>query len=130
MKQDIREKTCLIIRKGKEYLVARVVWSSSELKWSTSAWEAWSTRSREKAEKVAELTGGEIMMFNPIIGRVQKYEPAVPAEYEGDARTTWWYVCGECHAAINWKDKRCKSCGRRISWEGWSNETGGKNGRV
>lgn len=119
MKQDIRKQTTLIIRKGKEYLVARVSWSASELKWSTSAWDAWRTRNIQEAQMVAGFTGGEIVMFNPIIGTVKKFEPAVPAEYEGDARSTWWYVCGECHAAINWKDRRCKSCGRRISWEGW-----------
>ena len=44
---------------------------------------------------------------------------AVPAEYEGDARSTWWYVCGECHGPINKPDLFCRHCGNRIDWEGF-----------
>ena len=45
-----------------------------------------------------------------------KEQEAVEAEYEGDARSTWWWVCGECHTPIEDKDKFCKECGRRILW--------------
>ena len=45
-----------------------------------------------------------------------KEQEAVEAEYEGDARSTWWWVCGECHTKIEDKDKFCKECGRRILW--------------
>lgn len=45
-----------------------------------------------------------------------KEQEAVEAEYEGDARSTWWWVCGECHTTIEDKDKFCKECGRRILW--------------
>lgn len=37
-------------------------------------------------------------------------------EVEGD-RWNWFYVCGECHGQINWKDKICKHCGREINWD-------------
>ena len=41
----------------------------------------------------------------------------VPAEYEGDARSSWWYVCGECHGRIGDGDAYCKHCGCKIDWE-------------
>ena len=47
---------------------------------------------------------------------LEKLNEAEP-EIEGD-RHTWFYVCGECHAAINWKDRFCKWCGRRQRWDG------------
>lgn len=40
----------------------------------------------------------------------------VRAEYEGDARTDWWYVCEECHTRIDTSDRFCRQCGRRILW--------------
>ena len=87
----------------------------------------------EEAEKAMECTDGSSEAFllgaaagfydaavdiqNLIDERIAISDPAVPAEVEGDGRSTWWYVCGECHGAIDPKDKRCKSCGRRIGWE-------------
>ena len=62
---DIREKTCIIIRKNGEYLVGYIM-GTSLLKWSTSPWDAWRTRDREKAEDVARKTGGVLVLFNPI----------------------------------------------------------------
>lgn len=38
-------------------------------------------------------------------------------EIEGDGRTFWWYVCGECHTVIGRNDKYCRECGRRIVWD-------------
>ena len=40
----------------------------------------------------------------------------VPVEVEGD-RWTWWYVCSECHTAINYKQDRCECCGNFLSWD-------------
>ena len=68
---DIREKTALVIRRGDEYLVGRV-FCSTELRWSRSPWDAWSTRSRKDAEMVARKTGGELWLFNPIAGRARE----------------------------------------------------------
>ena len=62
---NIREKTCIIIRKNNEYLVGYIM-GTNLLKWSTSPWDAWSTRKREKAENVARKTGGVMVLFNPI----------------------------------------------------------------
>ena len=40
----------------------------------------------------------------------------IPAdiEVEGDGKSTWWYVCGQCHTAIDPSDKYCRQCGREI----------------
>lgn len=35
---------------------------------------------------------------------------------EGD-RWTWWYVCGECHTAINPGDEICRECKRKLKWD-------------
>ena len=37
----------------------------------------------------------------------------VPVEIEGGGRS-WWYVCGECHTAIDPGDKFCRQCGRKV----------------
>lgn len=41
-----------------------------------------------------------------------KMEP----EYEGDARSTWWYVCPECHTAVTPMDPVCPECGQELDW--------------
>ncbi|MCR5566185.1 MAG: hypothetical protein K6F61_04985 [Clostridiales bacterium] len=40
----------------------------------------------------------------------------VPAEVEGD-RWSWWYVCGDCHGAVEYHAEKCPHCGRRLTWE-------------
>ena len=72
MKTDIRRKTGLIIHRGGEFLVGSLLYSS-DLRWSVSPWDAWITRRPESAEKVAEKVGGEIWLFNPIVGKRRKY---------------------------------------------------------
>ena len=37
------------------------------------------------------------------------------AEMEGGG-STWFFVCGECHTAIDSTDKFCRQCGREIVW--------------
>ncbi len=39
----------------------------------------------------------------------------VPAELEGGG-SSWWYVCGECHTAIDRIDNYCRECGKGIDW--------------
>ena len=65
---DIREKTCIIIRKNREYLVGYNLWSDG-LRWSNSQYEAWKTRNRKQAERVARATGGVMVLFNPIVNQ-------------------------------------------------------------
>lgn len=38
------------------------------------------------------------------------------AEIEGGGHT-WFFVCGECHTAIDTADKYCRQCGREIVWQ-------------
>ena len=66
MKDDIRKKTCCIIRRNREYLVGYVLWSQ-ELRWSIYRHDAWRTRKKERAEDIAKMTGGIVMLFNPIV---------------------------------------------------------------
>ena len=70
MRMDIREKTCIIIRKDGQFLVGRI-FASADLRWSIYAHEAWQTRKRADAEKVAEKVGGELVLFNPIVRQMK-----------------------------------------------------------
>ena len=70
MKDDLRKKTCLIIRKNGEYLVGTVLYSA-DLRWSSSPYDAWWTRNREKAEEYARRTGGIVMLWNQIVKQMK-----------------------------------------------------------
>ena len=70
-REYIRRATVLIVRRGAEYLVGRIPYSL-EFRWSRSAYDAWSTRSAEKARKVADLLGGDLWLFNSITGELRE----------------------------------------------------------
>ena len=70
MKDDIRKKTCIVIRKNGEYLVGYIVFTD-ELRWSASPYDAWKTRNKEKAAEVARKTGGIMVLFNPIVNQTR-----------------------------------------------------------
>ena len=42
----------------------------------------------------------------------------VPAEMEGGGRS-WWFVCGECHGAIDYKVEECPHCHTPADWTGF-----------
>ena len=63
---DIRKQTCIIIRRNGEYLVGSIL-DSQDLRWSNSRYDAWKTRNRALAEKVARRTGGIMVQFNPVV---------------------------------------------------------------
>lgn len=69
---DIRTKTGLIIQKDGKYLVACQV-GTRELVWRDSPWDAWLTREREDAKRVRDVTGGELILFNPVAGQIRRY---------------------------------------------------------
>ena len=71
MKNDIRKKTVLIIRKGNEFLVAKNS-LTGELIWRQDYSDAWRTRVRAAAMSIADKTGGEIYLFNPIVCQMKK----------------------------------------------------------
>jgi hypothetical protein len=50
-------------------------------------------------------------------GEPKEEEKTAQAETEGDGRATWWYVCGECHGAIDYHDKYCRHCGCVVCWD-------------
>lgn len=70
--RKLREKTQLIVRKDGEYLQCLDYFY--KLRWSTSPYDAWSTRNLADAQKVAEKVGGELWIFNPIVGSLKKYK--------------------------------------------------------
>lgn len=68
---DIREATCLIIKRGAEFMVGRILYSA-EFRWSDSPYDAWRTRNREEAEAVARQIGGDLWLFNPAAGQLRE----------------------------------------------------------
>ena len=70
-REALRRETCIIIRKDGEYLVGTILYSR-DLRWSYSAFDAWRTRDREAARRVARVVGGVLVLFNPIIGKTRE----------------------------------------------------------
>ena len=68
---DIRLYTRLIIRKDGEYLVAVQI-ETKKLVWSKSPWDAWWTRTKWQAVRVADRINGEIFLFNPVLGQIKQ----------------------------------------------------------
>lgn len=73
MKDDLRLATVLIVKRNGQYLQGRQM-ITGILLWSVSPWDAWSTRNREDAERVAHAINGELTLFNPIVGQIRKAE--------------------------------------------------------
>lgn len=69
-REVLRKETCIIIRKNGEFLVGTILYTK-DLRWSGSMYDAWRTRDREKARRIARITGGVMMLFNPIIGKTR-----------------------------------------------------------
>lgn len=67
---DIRIYTGIIIRKHGQYLQGTIMYST-ELRWTDSPWNAWRTRDREEARKLARKVGGTQMLFNPVAGQLK-----------------------------------------------------------
>ena len=70
MSVDIRQYTRVIIRKNRQYLQRKALFSN-EIIWDNSPYTAWYTRDAAEAKKVALKTGGIAMLFNPIIGKTK-----------------------------------------------------------
>lgn len=66
---SIRAETALIIQRDNAFLVAAVL---GVPRWSSSPYDAWKTRKREAAERVAKAVDGNILLFNPIIGKIKE----------------------------------------------------------
>ena len=72
-RDEIRRKTCIIIRKDGEYLVGTILYST-DLRWSPSPFDAWRTRRKEDAEREAGKVGAELVLFNPILNSKKELE--------------------------------------------------------
>ena len=70
-RNELKRHTCIIIRKNGEYLIGRSL-LTSELRWNNSDYEAWRTRNRDDAWRVAEYVGGVTVLFNPITGEIRE----------------------------------------------------------
>ena len=68
---NIRECTVVIIKRGAEYLVGRIPYTA-ELRWSRSPYDAWRTRKKDTARKVARRVGGDLWLWNPIAGKLKE----------------------------------------------------------
>jgi hypothetical protein len=53
------------------FLVGRIIFSH-ELRWSKSPWDAWITRDRSAAQRVARNVGGDLILFNPVAGQIRE----------------------------------------------------------
>ena len=50
-----------------------------------------------------------------IRGAVEELKRNIPQEMEIEGGgSTWWYVCPECHGAINSFDSFCSHCGQAV----------------
>ena len=69
--------TCLIIRRGPEYLVrrSRIFATGLDPVWSLSCYDASRTRSISRARKIADEVGGVVMLFNPLVGQLRRLKP-------------------------------------------------------
>ena len=52
---------------------------------------------------------------------LKEQEPVEPQK-ENDGNpgkwASWWYVCGNCGGAIDYRDRFCRYCGRAVKWDG------------
>lgn len=61
----------------------------------------------------AEETARRAKLFSEAIDAVAEQFTPAEIELEGGG-ITWWYVCGECHGAIDENDLFCRHCGRPV----------------
>ena len=65
--------TGIIIEKDGEFLVGTILYST-DLRWSRSPYDAWITRKRDHAAKVARKVAGRQMLFNPVAGQIREMQ--------------------------------------------------------
>lgn len=52
-----------------------------------------------------------------IISLLKEQEPVEPHVEHDSEDDSWYYGCGACHEAIDYKDKFCRHCGREVKWD-------------
>ena len=66
---DLRTRTTIVIEKDGAFLVG----FNFFLRWSSSPFDAWHTRDKETAQKVADRIGGRMVLFNPVVGQMRMF---------------------------------------------------------
>ena len=67
---NAKSYTGIIIEKDGKFLVAYCQ-ITGKLVWRDSPWDAWITRKRESAERVADKVNGRQVLFNPVVGQIK-----------------------------------------------------------
>ena len=68
---DIRMETRVIVKRGALFLVGKILYSH-EYRLSGSPYDAWNTRDLTLARCVAKKIGGDLYLFNPIVGQLRE----------------------------------------------------------
>lgn len=84
MKRKVSERTVVIIGRDGKYITGTVL-GGRTLKWSSSPYDAWSTRSIGIARIIAEQVGCDLFLFNPIISQTKLLEKIVKGGLADDA---------------------------------------------
>ena len=74
-----------MVKRGQEFLVGRILFSN-QLRWSIYPYDAWWTRNYKAAEMVAEKTGGDLWLFNPVAGQLREMKRKGGREHDGTAK--------------------------------------------
>ena len=67
---DIREQTCIIIRKNNLYLQGKECFTNKP-KWTQYRHQAWKTRNKKTAAEIARKVGGVMVLFNPVANQTK-----------------------------------------------------------
>ena len=67
---DIREQTCIIIRKNNLYLQGKECFTNKP-KWTQYRHQAWKTRKKKTAAEIARKVGGVMVLFNPVANQTK-----------------------------------------------------------
>lgn len=84
MKRKVSERTVVIIGRDGKYITGTVL-GGRTLKWSSSPYDAWSTRSVGIARIIAEQVDGDLYLFNPVVSQTKLLEKIVKGGLADDA---------------------------------------------
>jgi len=99
----------------KSRILRRVIqdYENPEVREASARWRDPAKWQRELMENPDANQQAMMDMLPPVLK--DRLTP-VEAEIEGE-NSNYWYVCGECHGIIHYKNKFCTECGRPIKWK-------------
>ena len=59
----------------------------------------------------------QVEIIEAALELLKAQEPVEPIRQWDDDETTWWYSCGSCVQAVDYKDKYCRLCGKGLKWD-------------